>query len=749
MADLFYLRTVKRFSRSLNAKKRVPVLQQLNMVECGAACLAMVLSYYGRKTKVSEVRELCHVGRDGLSAQTILKAARSYGLRAKAYSVDDLDNLHNVSLPAIAHWNFNHFVVVEQYSPKQMIIVDPAIGRRQISREEFNKSFTGVILTFTPGKHFPIDSAPTAFSMRHYLWQMLSLDKVQSSLAQVLLVSLLLQGIVLLVPIFTKIIVDYVLPSQNLEIVTVLALCLATLILARLVTGHIRASLLIFLQGRLDTNLMLSFYEQVLSLPFRYFQQRSSGDILLRLASNRQIRDVLTNQTLSIMLDSSFAIFYLLILFQQEFTFGALVLTLGLVQVLSLVVSSRRLQQLIQKQLVAQAESESYLINSLVGISTLKACGAEDQALDHWTDLFFKELNLTLQQRRISDTVDIFIDTVRTFSPLILLLFGAYFVLNNLMSLGTLLALTALATSFLTPLSSLVYAGRQIHLVKAHFERIADVLNEAPEQMNLTERKLYTLKGTIALDNLSFRYSPDSPEILKNVSITIGEGQKVAIVGRTGSGKSTLALLLLGLYEPTYGKILFDNLSLTDLNYRALRNQFGVVLQDPFLINGSIRQNIALNKPDMPLQKIMRAAQLANIDEEIRQMPLGYETPVAEGGTTLSGGQRQRLAIARAVAHDPKILLLDEATSHLDATTESQIHHALKELTCTRIVIAHRLSTVVDADQIIVLHNGQVVELGNHTQLLAKKGHYAELFSQQTKVIKPSNNIQLTMVGEY
>jgi ATP-binding cassette subfamily B protein len=713
-------------------RRRVPVVLQLSAVECGAACLAMILGFYGRKTPISECREYLDTGRDGATALAIAKAARHYGLRVKAFSLEPADFKY-LRLPAIAHWNFNHFVVVERWSPRAVDLVDPAEGRRRLMAEEFDAGFTGVVLAFEPGVHFQRRNRAARLSWRAYLKEILGTAGIKGVLLQILGASLLLQVLGLAVPILTKVLVDQVLPFRMGNVITLLGIGMGILVLAQVVNGYLRAALLIFLQARLDSQMMLGFFEHVLALPFRFFQQRTSGDLMMRLGSNIIIRELLSSQTVSAILDGTFVLVYLGILLILQSSFGLLAVGLGALEVVLLLGTSRRMHRLMQRDLAAEADSQSYLVQALTGIGTLKASGAEDRALDHWSNLFFSRLNISLQRNHLSAMIDTALLALRTLSPMLLLWMGAVYVLDGRMSLGTMLALTTLATSFLTPLASLVSNGQRLQLVGAHLDRIADVVEAAPEQELQAVLVAPRLAGQIELTGVTFSYDPNSAPVLRDISLSIQPGQKVALVGRTGSGKSTLAMLLLGLYPPTEGEILYDGIPLERLNYRTLRSQFGVMLQESTLFSGSIRQNIAFNDPSLSLEQVMEAARLAAIHDEIMRMPMGYETLIAEGGTGLSGGQRQRLCLARALAHKPAILLLDEATSHLDVVTEGLVDQNLSDLACTRIVIAHRLSTIRNADLILVLDNGAIVERGSHEELLAQGGYYPQLVHRQLK----------------
>jgi HlyB family type I secretion system ABC transporter len=706
---------------------RLQAIIQMSTTDCGAACLAMILNYYGRKTTLAEVRDRCGVGRDGLSALSIIKAARGYGLRTKAVSLQQND-FSFVTLPAIVHWGFQHFLIVERWSPKWIDVVDPACGRRRLSAREFEAGFTGVVIMLEPGVQFERRSRTAQLSLSDYLKQV---SQAPGAIVQIIGASLLLQLLGLGLPLLTGVVVDQIIPLSLENVMPLMAIGMILLVLIQGAIALLRALLLIYLHARIDAKIMIVFFEHLLSLPYGFFQQRSSGDLLERLGSNAIIRETLSNQLISTILDGGLVVVYLGVLVWQSPAFSFVVIALGLLQVFLLAITNQQVRHLERQVLEARGKSAGYLVEAISGIATLKSAGAEHRVLRHWSNLFFDQLNLSLQRDYIVAIIETILGGLRTLSPLLLLWVGALQVLNGSMTLGTMLALNSLGLAFLTPLASLVSSWQKLQLVRAHFDRIADVITTPPEQELQSIQHPPNLTGRIELKNVSFKYDLNAPLVLHNINLKIEPGQKVAIVGRTGCGKSTLAKLLLGLYLPTEGEIFYDGLSLATLNYQEVRNQFGIVLQESHIFSGSIRENIAFNNPDMPMEQVIAAAKAAAIHNDIEQMPMGYETSVSEGGSALSGGQRQRLSIARALANSPAILLLDEATSHLDVVTEQVVDKNLNFLNCTRVIIAHRLSTVRNADIILVIENGSIVEQGSHRELLACNAYYSKLIHSQ------------------
>lgn len=708
-------------------RRRIPVVAQMAATDCGAACLAMVLGYWGRHVKLDEVHAAAGLTIRGISARAILEAGRRFDLVGRAAQVD-MDQLHLLEPGTVLHWEFRHFVVFERLSRAGVEVVDPAFGRRRVSLEQFRKSFTGVALLFEPSETF--ETAAPRRGPNRYLRLLL---EERPALVRVAVMSLLLQVFALALPSLTGAVVDRVVPSGDVPLLATLGAGMAALVGFQFLSSLVRAHLLLQLRTHLDARLTLGFLDHLVHLPFSFFQLRSAGDLMNRLNSNATVRELLTAGTLSGLLDGSLVLLYLGLLFAGSAKMGALVTVLALLQGAVFLFSSRRQRELMAQNLEVNASAQNYEVELFTGVQTLKAMGLEDRAVQNWSNLYVDVLNVSLERGRVSALTDSLTATLRMASPLVVMGLGALLVMEGQLTLGQMLALNALAAGFLLPVSNLVTTAFQLQLVGSYLARVDDVLEATAEQPPGALRRSHRLEGRIQVEGVSFRYGPHSPLVVKDVSVTIEPGQFVAIVGASGAGKSSLAHLLLGLYLPSSGTIRYDGVPLQELELKELRRQMGAVLQSPSLFKGDVRRNIAYSDPLLPLEAVQDAARRAQVHDDIVAMPMGYETVLSEMGSSLSGGQRQRLALARALASNPAVLLLDEATNALDARTERAVQDALSELRCTRLVIAHRLSTVREADLILVMKGGQLVEQGTHAALMEKGGDYFELVAAQDR----------------
>ncbi|MEU7898594.1 peptidase domain-containing ABC transporter [Nonomuraea sp. NPDC049152] len=707
--------------------RRPPVLLQNNDTECGAACLAMVLCHHGQRTTLQQVAERLQVGRDGLSAKAIVDGARDHGLKARAFSLAPED-LARVPLPAIAHWEFNHFLVVERWAPDRVDVVDPAQGRRRLTAEEFGAGFTGVLLVFEPDAGFRRGTSSMASAWRREFVRTL-FRRRRGLLAQVIAASLLLQLLGLALPLFSELLIDTIVPSRAAEVLSLLGGAVLLAGAAQFVIGYLRAALLVAVRARADQELTEGVVGHLVALPYRYFTQRGKGDLVTRAASVSALGDILTGQVVAALLDGPLAVGYLVLVYLYDPVFGMALTGVALLQTFLLLATANRIATLTQQELTALSASQSSLFQAITGIETLKASGAERRAVEQWSAHFAKQLNADVRAGLTRGFLESALSAIRVAAPLGLMWLGAWRVLDGQLTVGALIALNAIAVGALTPLSSLMTGLQSLQQAGAHFDRLSDILASEPEPSDGIE--VLRLRGAVELRGVSFRHDPRGPWTVRDVSVAIRPGQKIALVGASGSGKSTLARLLLALHSPVEGEIRYDGVPAAELNLRTLRRQFGVVTQDPSLFNGSIRDNISLNDPGASLDRVVAAARLAALHDQIMDMPMGYETMLTDGAG-LSGGQRQRLALARAVLSQPKVLLLDEATSNLDSATEEVIEANLGRLVQTRIVIAHRLSTIRDADLILVMDAGRIVQRGTHDGLMAMGGTYAELVAAQT-----------------
>ncbi len=719
----------------LKSKKAVPFVQQLEWTDCGAASLCMVMAYHGREQKLAEVREAMGIGRDGVSAKSILDTAEKYGLTGRGIKVD-VSQLKLLKTATILHWEFNHFVVFDRLVKDGVRIVDPATGPRDVPLAQFAKAFTGVAIELTVTPRFT-KKKPEKGRLKRYVEELMS---EKGLFSRIIVVSLALRLVGLALPLITGMIIDRVVPRSDYSLLWVCLGTIGGMVLFDLFAEVVRGYLLLHLRIALDTRMTLGFLDHMISLPYSFFQRRSAGDLMMRVDSNGTVREIVTSKSLSAVIDGLFVLLYAIVIFYVSPTLGFITIAMAAAEALVFLCARPTFQRLLAADLDKQAKAHSYMVQMLGGMETLKCAGAERLGLEKWSNLYTDELNVKMRRARAQAYTDAIRGAVAAIGPMLILTIGASAVMSGKMSLGEMLAMNSLATSLFGPLSALVASALELQLVKGHMDRIDDVLQTAVEQDRDAVQLPPRLHGHVTVKNLSFKYGEQAPLVVQDVSLDIPPGAAVALVGPSGSGKSTLLNLLSGLYKPTVGDIQYDNRPLHDMDLRLVRQQIGVVPQHPFIFGGTMRENIALGAPHAQLDRISHAAKLACLHDDIAAMPMTYDTVISDGGGSLSGGQRQRVAIARAILRNPTLMLLDEATSALDNQTEARVIENLERLRCTRITVAHRLSTIRNADLIVVMDKGRIVETGTYNQLAAAGGLFSTLLAASQS---SPNNVEI------
>jgi NHLM bacteriocin system ABC transporter peptidase/ATP-binding protein len=711
---------------------RSPTVLQMEAVECGAAALAIVLAHFGRWVPLEELRIACGVSRDGSKASNVVKAAREYGLEAKGFKREP-QTLRGLQGPMILHWNFNHFVVLDGFRKGKVYLNDPAIGPRVVTEEELDQAFTGVVMTFKPGPGFERSGEPPKLipALRRRL------AGSRAALAFVLLAGLGLVIPGLAVPVFSKLFVDGVLLEGHVEWLRPLLLAMGFTALALGLLTWLQQSYLLRLETRLAVGASSRFFWHVLRLPTEFFSQRYAGDISARVGINDRVAQLLSRDLATNTLGALLVVFYAAVLFRTDPVLTLVGIAIASLNVAALrfvsrkrVDGNRRLQQ-------DQGKMMGTALGGLQTIETLKATGSESDLFVRWSGYQAKVVNARQDLERYTQILDAVPPLLGAVNTALILGIGGLRVMNGSLTLGGLVAFQILMASFMTPINRLVSLGGRLQMVEGDMNRLDDVLRyRVDESASLSaepvqEGEPVKLTGHLELRDVSFGYSRLDPPLIEGLNLTLKPGARIALVGGSGSGKSTISRLVTGLYRPWSGEVLFDGRSREDIPPRVLSSSLAAVDQSVFLFEGSVRENLTLWDSTVPLPEVVTAARDACIHEDVAARPGGYDSPVEEGGANWSGGQRQRLEIARALVGGPSILVLDEATSALDPSTEKLIDEALRRRGCTCLIVAHRLSTIRDADEILVLDKGKVVQRGTHDELKAVEGPYARLISAE------------------
>lgn len=699
--------------------RRVRFIPQMELTECGAACLCMVLDHHGASVSLDEARRACGAGRDGVSAARIYKAATQLGLSAKAFRVEP-GELAGLPLPAVLHWELNHFVVLEKVGRKAICIVDPAVGRRQLGAAAFSAAFTGVVLTFEPGRALVRKKRRSQSLARYFS----GLRSLRSGWVSVLLSALLLEVLGLGFPAAHQVLIDHVLvPGRHgwfWPLFVIAGAVTATL----LAVTALRDRVVRRLHFALDVDLMSAFVEHLLRLPLPFFQQRSTGDLLSRVDAQAELRDVAL-KALTAGLDALLILGYAGLMLAYDATIGCVILALSVSRVGILLSTRPAIARAQASQLAEQGKELSALVEPLAAPELVRAFGAQSLALERYEGRLMARLAAELRRDTLTRGTAELGGVLGGASEALVVYLAGRAVLEHQLTLGVFAGLVTLQGLIQKPMGSLVEALAATIRARGVLARIDDVLDA--EATAEGAARIGEARGELAFEDVSFRYDAHGPLLCNQVSFRVAAGEKVAIVGRLGQGKTTLLRLIAGLLEPSSGQVTLDGVRLADVAPRELSRQMGVVLQEPFLMADTVRANLSLYWPEAPEAELWRAARLASVDEVIARLPAGLDTRLGDNGLRLSGGERQRLALARALVPSPRLLILDEATSSLDLPTEARVHANLAALGCTRVLVAHRMDTVRDADRILVVEGGRIVEEGAFEPLARGSGSFATL----------------------
>ncbi|WP_406083995.1 NHLP family bacteriocin export ABC transporter peptidase/permease/ATPase subunit [Streptomyces virginiae] len=711
---------------------RTPTVLQMEAVECGAAALAMVLGHHGRFVPLEELRIACGVSRDGSRAGNLLKAARGYGLTAKGMQMD-LAALAEVSAPAILFWEFNHYVVYEgtarRLGRRGVYVNDPAKGRRFVPMEEFDTSFTGVVLVFEPGDGFRrggrrpgvMGAVPAR------------LRGTSGTMAAAVVASLLLVAVGVAVPALSRTYIDMFLIGEQTSLLGVLFASMAVaLVLTATLTALLQANLL---RGRIISSTLSSarFFRHLLRLPVTFYSQRNPADLVQRLQSNDAVAETLARDLSAAGVDAVVVVLYAVLLWTYDPQLTLVGVAVALLNVVALRIAIRLRATGTQKLRAESARLTNTAYSGLQLIETMKATGGENGFFRRWAGQHAVTLDVQQRLGVPSAWLAIVAPTLAAFNSALILTIGGLRAVEGHLTVGLLVAFQALVTSFTAPISRLGGVAGRIQDFAADIARLEDVENFPVDRVYSRREPAAStrrLKGHVELDRITFGYNPLDAPLLQDFSLTVGPGQQVALVGGSGSGKSTVSRLVSGLHAPWAGAIRIDGMRLEDIPRGALAASVSFVDQDVFLFEGTVRDNVTLWDPSITDEAVVAALQDAAVHEVVARRPGGIHSRVEQDGRNFSGGQRQRLEIARALVRRPSVMVLDEVTSALDAVTEQIIIDNLRRRGCACVVIAHRLSTVRDSDEIVVLDRGTVVERGRHDHLVAAQGPYAALVKE-------------------
>ena len=711
---------------------KVPVVMQMEALECGAASLAMILAYYGKWIPLEQVRLDCGVSRDGSNAKNILRAARSYGLSAKGYRYEPEVLKKEGRFPCIIHWNFNHFVVLNGFRGNKAVLNDPAKGTYTVPMSTFDESFTGICLILEPNENFVPEGKPQ--SMLAYAKK--RLIGAGAAIVFVILTAVITSLLGIITPAFSRIFLDRLLTGENPDWLMPFTLALAGISVVQLVVAWIQAVYSLRINGKLAMVGNTTFMWKVLRMPMEFFSQRMAGDIQSRQSSNAMIAGQLVNTFAPLALNAVMMSFYLIVMLRYSVILTLIGLASVLVNlILSSIISKKRIN-ITRVQMRDAGKLAGTTVAGIEMIETIKASGAENGFFEKWAGYQASVNTNMVRFQRMNQLLGLLPTLVSSLCDTAVLMTGVFLAMKGEFTVGMIMAFQGFLSSFISPATTLISAGQTLQEMRTDMERIEDVMKYPTdvtfENSDDSENIEYDkLSGNIEIKNVTFGYSRLAEPLIKDFSMSLKSGSRVAFVGPSGCGKSTVSKLISGLYKPWSGEILFDGKPMSKIDRSVFTGSLAVVDQDIILFEDTIANNIKMWDNSIEDFEMIMAARDTQLHENIMQREGGYQYKLTEGGKDFSGGQRQRMEIARVLAQDPTIIILDEATSALDAKTEYDVVKSIKDRGITCIVVAHRLSTIRDCDEIIVMDQGNVVERGTHEELMKNGGAYTQLVSNE------------------
>ena len=680
---------------------KLPVILQTEVTECGLACVAMIGRYWGHDIDLNVLRKKFLISLKGATLKSVMSVASSLELAPRPLRLE-MEHLPELKLPAVLHWDLDHFVVLKAIKGDKAHIHDPALGLRIMPLSQVSRHFTGVALEMMPTAEFKPVKARLKAHIR-LLWQ--RLVGLKRALLQTLILSLILQFVVLTLPFYLQLVVDGVLPNSDHKLLWALLIGFASLAILRALAEATRSWAILVYGNQMSAQMIGNVFRHLIRLPTGYFEKRHVGDLISRMNSTIPIQEALTQSVVAILIDGAMAALMLAVMFLYSPLLGTIVLVSVLLLIGITLLIYPHLRRTQEEAIYKKAMENTHVIESIRASTTVKLFGRETAREAHWRNLYMDFINADLDHGRFK-IAQKFAETLIVGLQIIIVVYAAAAMMleeGSAFTVGMLVAFLAYRQYFTDSVTQLIEKGIEFRLLSLHLDRLADIIFAEKDTELSGTLQIEKFEGAIEIKDLSFRYSPLDPFVLEDFDLEIKAGQMVTLTGRSGGGKTTLLKLILGLYQPTQGTIKIDGLNLSDLEPESWRGHIGVVMQDDQLLTGSIAENISFFDPEIDMAKVEQAAKRAQIHEEIASIPMGYQSLVGNMGSILSGGQKQRVLLARALYHDPHILFLDEGTANLDVETEKQIVDVVTDMPITRLIVAHRPAFLERSDVVITL----------------------------------------------